>query len=356
VSDGREGGTELLRALRERLDAEAAVLSPGEEAVLLDVQVNRSVGDMLLWRGTREWAARRGVRIAFEAVSRQAPPAKLAPLVGERTILLQAGGNFGDFYTLPAAYRRAVLAAFPRNRVVVLTQNLHYSSPEAAAPDREAFARHPRLTLFWRDRGSFDRAREWFPSATNRLVPDMAFANAGLEREPPASPAPVLFLLRKDREGVSAGGRPVPSSFRHPFEAADWEGAIGAIGPPVVRRGRNLRLRNALHALSALPPARSAAAALMAREMEDLSRFAARLVEAAREYLAPRPFVVTDYLHGHVLATLMRVPHVVLDNRWGKIGALYRAWTEPDPVSRMAGGMDEAAALADGYLRRGRWE
>jgi pyruvyl transferase EpsO len=56
--------------------------------------------------------------------------------------------------------------------------------------------------------------------------------------------------------------------------------------------------------------------------------------------------VVTDRLHGHILALLLGIPHVVLDNSYGKLHHFIRTWTHASPLVRMAAAPDEATALA----------
>ncbi len=46
--------------------------------------------------------------------------------------------------------------------------------------------------------------------------------------------------------------------------------------------------------------------------------------------------VVTDRLHGHVLALLMGIPHVLLENANGKLGAFHRTWTSASPLAHLA--------------------
>ena len=52
--------------------------------------------------------------------------------------------------------------------------------------------------------------------------------------------------------------------------------------------------------------------------------------------LAAGRTVVTDRLHGHLLCVLLGIPHVVLDNRYGKNRALFEAWTHDVPFARWA--------------------
>ena len=37
--------------------------------------------------------------------------------------------------------------------------------------------------------------------------------------------------------------------------------------------------------------------------------------------------MVTDRLHAHILSLLLDIPHVVLDNSYGKVGGFVDAWT-----------------------------
>ncbi|WP_432570301.1 polysaccharide pyruvyl transferase family protein [Kineococcus sp. SYSU DK005] len=56
--------------------------------------------------------------------------------------------------------------------------------------------------------------------------------------------------------------------------------------------------------------------------------------------------VVTDRLHGHVLCLLLGIPHVVLDNSYGKIRDFREAWTSGSELTRTATTADEAVDLA----------
>jgi pyruvyl transferase EpsO len=46
--------------------------------------------------------------------------------------------------------------------------------------------------------------------------------------------------------------------------------------------------------------------------------------------------VVTDRLHAHLLALLLGIPHVVLDNSYGKLHHFIAAWTHESPLVHLA--------------------
>jgi exopolysaccharide biosynthesis predicted pyruvyltransferase EpsI len=62
--------------------------------------------------------------------------------------------------------------------------------------------------------------------------------------------------------------------------------------------------------------------------------------------LARGRIVVTDRLHGHVLALLQGIPQVVLDNSYGKLRSTYTTWTCRSGLAHWATSAEEARALA----------
>ena len=71
-------------------------------------------------------------------------------------------------------------------------------------------------------------------------------------------------------------------------------------------------------------------------------------VERGLRLLARGETVVTDRLHGHILALLLGIPHVVMDNDYGKVGAYIAAWTQASPLVRQARSPLEVAAMVAG--------
>jgi exopolysaccharide biosynthesis predicted pyruvyltransferase EpsI len=61
--------------------------------------------------------------------------------------------------------------------------------------------------------------------------------------------------------------------------------------------------------------------------------------------------VITDRLHGHILCALLGIPHVLVDDRYGKVGSFFSSWTSDLRTARFARDPGQAASLAD-ELRR----
>jgi exopolysaccharide biosynthesis protein PssK len=56
--------------------------------------------------------------------------------------------------------------------------------------------------------------------------------------------------------------------------------------------------------------------------------------------------LVTDRLHGHIVAMLMGVPHVLVDNSYGKLRRFHETWTSDSTITYWAEDLDSALELA----------
>lgn len=70
-------------------------------------------------------------------------------------------------------------------------------------------------------------------------------------------------------------------------------------------------------------------------------------------------FVVTDRLHGHIMSTVMGLPHVLMDSKLGKNLALHDTWTADCDCTRIADSWEESMKYAELFFEKaykeGRW-
>jgi len=66
--------------------------------------------------------------------------------------------------------------------------------------------------------------------------------------------------------------------------------------------------------------------------------------------LARGRVVITDRLHGHILCLLLGIPHVLLDNSYGKVRQFHDTWTAGAPRVRWAESAADAVGLARALL------
>jgi exopolysaccharide biosynthesis predicted pyruvyltransferase EpsI len=318
-------------ALRARLIAILSeTLGPwrGAPYALVDFPSYANPGDSAIWAGTRSALAACGFAPpAYACDKRTFEPALLARRVGAGPILVHGGGNFGDVYASHQRLREEVVRRFPGNPVVQLPQSIHFEGDDARRRAREAFRAHPRFVLLVRDEASRRRAREDL-GLDARLCPDLSIALGPLPRR--GGGGGIVWIARHD-----AWARHAPPEDAADVRAWDWPVErlsarrlwVSLLGRGIrAGLGRPLALRRVL-----------------SRTYDPAAR---RRLTRALAGMAPADVVVTDRLHGHVFALLLGIPHVVLDDRTGKIHALHATWTPDVPGIVAARDPDEALAAA----------
>jgi pyruvyl transferase EpsO len=319
------------------------LIEPGADVALLNFPRFGNLGDAAIWLGESAALKRAGARIRYRCDPRTYRRRLLAAAVGDAgTIVLHGGGNLGDVYPLQQRVRVRVIRDFPEARIIQLPQTVWFRERELAGRFGELCRGHPDFTLLVRERASLERARELL-GVESTLCPDGAFGLGPLEA--PSDPqCDVLWLMRDDRE--RSVERPAPGTGSL---LADWPDKFGA---GTGARGRGLRRVLALNRLLSAPVERHSRASRLFARLAPASYqpLARRRVALALATLGRGRVIVTDRLHGHILATLAGVRHVVLDSASGKSGAVHETWTSASPISRFASSLDEAERLADALL------
>jgi len=189
---------------------------------------------------------------------------------------------------------------------VQLPQSIHFRVPSEGDRFAAFIADHPDFVLYVRDTRSLDFARKHL-ACPSHLAPDSAYALG--EQLRGEAQCDVLMLMRTDdeRQGYAI-------SRANPATVVDW-----------------------LEDDADLPVGVDA----KAREAQAVAR-----VNRGLRLLTRGRVVVTDRLHGHILADLLGISHVVLDNDYGKIAAYLDAWPAPGSIVTRASTIEHAMVLA----------
>jgi exopolysaccharide biosynthesis predicted pyruvyltransferase EpsI len=326
--------------LRDELEATLrSLIEPGTEIAYVNLPNIGNLGDNAIYAGARQSLDRIGAKLVFACEARAYRRSILRRAIGERgTIVIHGGANFGDLYRKQPQQttRRRLLRHFPDGRVIQLPQTIYFRDPDTSPRFLRLCREHPNLTILARDEVSVQRAAGL--GLETILAPDLAFGLGALER-PAAASEPVTWIVREDVERTSEPGSIEASARDWPTWREQRAGATGArlrVDLALVRRLNRARDRAPVRAR--LPIARMAA-----RRYE---RVAARRVAIAADMVAEGRVLVTDRFHGHVLACLMGIPNVLLDNSYGKNRGLFETWTHRYEIARFAASPDEARELA----------
>jgi exopolysaccharide biosynthesis predicted pyruvyltransferase EpsI len=339
-------GVQMLAKLHDTIERVLAnAITPGHAVALLNYPNHGNVGDAAIWLGTRRILKRLGCRVAYSSNWHCFNGDALRRALPEGPVLLNGGGNFGDLYAGQQSLRERVLVELRDRNIVQLPQSIHFRDPANLDRVRRLVGEHGRVTLMLREERSLQFARKQF-DAQIIGCPDMAFGLGPLDRPSPPE-VDVIWLHRRlgDPEFLDHGEPPCSARIRRiewlegiAESEAHWRGLAGF----ALRINRALRSRCAHSEKWARRAWRPLAATF--------SPTATCWMERGLGILSSARVVVTDKLHGHILSLLLGIPHVVLDNSYGKVRSTIETWTGTSPLVVWAEDAPTALARAEELL------
>lgn len=340
------GMPERVASLRSRVE-EILRRIIGERRVtaMVDFPNYPNVGDTAIYLGQLACLASLGIaRPRFICDFRSYDGRALAEAAGDGVVLLTGGGSFGDMWPTGQECREDIMRSCRKNPIIQLPQTLHFEAQANLDRARAAVDGHGNVTILCRDDSSLEIARREF-NVASELCPDMAFCIGSLDR-PRSASRPIVWIARNDKESVHA-----VSAGADAF-VLDWDDEP---------RTRLFRVNRALTDAAMRPP-RSLRRALLSRRgwRELLPRktwrslairtyepLARQRLRRGLDMLAAGNMVITDRLHGHILAMLLGIRHVILDNTYGKLSSFHRAWTTGVEGVHFAASVEEALSYAE---------
>lgn len=337
---------QLLRTLqRKTLAVLEEEIGRSADVALLDVPSQRNVGDALIFLGELNYLRKLGARVRYVADMWSLDPSTLRKKMPSGVILLHGGGNLGDIWLGHEEYRERVVTEFSEYRVVQLPQSISFNSKEREASANHILGKHGNFTVLVRDRDSLDRLERGLPSLSGRYCWDLALGSKLPEHGTPAA-HPAVAIARTDAEassGLSAidGSSWLPGI---PTLLRDW--------PELAEADRTWsRARRSSIVYSGFSRAFAASGLSVPGRLQRaaqtaLLRVNTSAVAVGTHFVGSGKIAIVDRLHAHVLACMLGVPHVLLDNSYGKLSAPYREYTHGFSTAHMAGCLDEARELA----------
>ncbi|MGM9484246.1 polysaccharide pyruvyl transferase family protein [Roseateles sp. NT4] len=314
------------------------VVDASMPTAVLDFPDYGNVGDSAIWLGEVRYLERIRAKVHYssdiffynEEVLRRRMP------FGQ--VLLTGGGNFGTIWTENQAWREAVIERLRDYRVVQLPQTLQFTDERARDRVAARIARHPDFTLMVRDVRSQNIAEKELGARTILCTDGAVMLGGELVRKPAS--VDILVLARSDKE-VSGGGL---TNFQIPGRTVaitDWLEEPGTSTRSTARFWKRV-------AHSSL----GSQGFIQRKQWKHLNLLAAERIQRGVDILSQGKIVVTDRLHAHIMSTLLGIPHVVLDNNYGKIHGFINCWHPDNPLVHMAHSMDEAVAKAQALLAK----
>jgi exopolysaccharide biosynthesis predicted pyruvyltransferase EpsI/glycosyltransferase involved in cell wall biosynthesis len=329
----REFGRDVRANLRD-------VLQGVSSCALIGYPSHRNPGDHAIWLGAKRLLRELGAKVVYECDWRTYSRDALAAGVDAGAVIVfTGGGNFGDLWPNTQELRERVLTDFPGVPTIQLPQSIEFEAVENRERVRRLLERHGNVQLLLREPRSLERARQWF-DVPSQLVPDVAFVVA----PPPAQAVPVadvVWVARTDKESLGF----FPPADTPGVEVCDWMPPPDAelSVSPEVPDDLPARLKRQAQIVRAAAKGEEIDHFELARLRLDISRDRFAL---ACSVLHRGRVIVTDRLHVHLMAMQLGIPTVLADNSYGKVKAIYDAFTVASPTVRWARSPADALEVA----------
>lgn len=308
-----------------------AILQPllpkNTQYALVDFPDHSNVGDSAIWVGEIDLLKEiTGNHPSYISKIENFRLDILSNALPEGPILIHGGGNFGDIWRKHQDFREYLMIACKGRKVIQLPQSIKFDNPESIANCADLIKQHGDFHLLVRDKPSLDFAVKNF-SCHVELSPDSAFGIGELTK--PSKPEADLFmLLRNDSERAEYDRTPL---FALNALGADW------LDDPSFFHQRS----KVIATLSALKQGRKP------NRLDYYQALAQGRLMRGVKMLSRGKRVVTDRLHAHIISTLLDIPHVALDNNYGKVSGYINAWTNIYPQVKIASSAQDAIEKLD---------
>jgi pyruvyl transferase EpsO len=270
--------------LRDKIDILKNYIT--RDYCLLDIPDYRNIGDHMIYEGSLEFLSSLPYKNRYEASLNSFKKSEIGV---DDIIIMQGGGNFGDLWPIHQEFREQIVASFPKNKIIILPQTIYYKDEANLAKAVSIFSEHPDLTICARDQRSYNVAKDNFLKNAILLLPDMAsYMNCGFIKNASQDIQNVLFMQRTDKE-LKHTDQP---SFIKNLDVKDW---------PTYNKKfyRYLPAKQEQHQF---------------------------YIDEGLIFMAKYDLVISTRLHGGILATLLGIPVISIDNSYGKNGTYFDTW------------------------------
>ena len=302
-----------------------------------------NAGDSAIWLGEKAMLAERGCQVLYQCSLHSYDKTVMQSLASEATIVICGGGNLGDLWPNHQRFRERILLDFPETFVLQMPQSICFQETRARTEFQRICEAHRNFHLLLRDRRSLEEAQSLF-NAPSTLCPDASCGLGPLRRESAPSTS-IMALMRADKE-ADPHAKIRPGS---DITQADW--IEFSADDAALRQAAEVlghRMANLGRALSARAhPGKEGVA-----EIQTLgNELAWQRLRRGLRFLSRGRALITDRLHGHLLALALGIPHVLIDNNNHKSRALLETWTSESALCSFAENGDIAVTKARQLLQ-----
>lgn len=226
----------------------------------------------------------------------------------EKIILVHGGGFLGYLWPIEEFRFRKILNDFQNNKIIVFPQTVTFDmgsedGKKFFEKSYEIYKTHKNLTIYVRERKSYEFMKKYMPEVIVKLVPDIVTQmKIDVKKQKREN---VLLLMRKDCEKV--------------LTANDSDMIVKILGK--LEMGRVINSDTVVN--HSIQP------------KERMNYLNKKFIECSQSKL-----IVTDRLHGMIFAAITNTPCIAFGNLNGKVQGVYE-WIKENEYIRFVNNMEE---------------
>lgn len=312
-------------------DALDPLIPTGAPIALFDFPNYSNVGDSAIWLGEIKYLKNNHPQSEIIFCDCKTRLDKFPKLTHETIIFINGGGNFGDLWKKHQIFRLNLLKHYLNHRIIQFPQSIHFENKSVFEETRNVLASHPDFHLFVRDQKSLSIAQS-LHNGHCELCPDMALYLGNTEHLKTGKKSKIVALMRTDKEKVID----ITQQSDNELKIMDWTPeppfAMRTIYKTIQRLAKNYPLLQTL---------------ILRHNYKFFIALSSHRIKRGCAILSSGQVVITDRLHAHILCTMMKIPHVVIDNSYQKIGSFRDFWQTGLGICETAICFEEAVILAN---------
>lgn len=242
-------------------------------------------------------------------------------IIEDDLIIIVGGGNVGDVYIEAEEIRQVVIRKYRQNEIIVFPSTIFYQNTsknnEIYQKSLKIYNTHKKLFLYAREKYSYEILKKLYPNCKVYLLPDIVFSypyiTENLIREDK-----ILLCLRHDTEGLLNGNQ------------------VAKIKEVCKEKCNNVFFTDTF--------------------IEDVyapdDRKRKQIIQEKLIEFSQAKLIITDRLHGMILAYLSKTPCIVLSNYNYKIKGVYE-WIKEIEWVIYTDKIEEIDGLVDNLMKKG---
>jgi exopolysaccharide biosynthesis predicted pyruvyltransferase EpsI len=370
-----------VQAIKDKLHESIKNIGDIEECVLLGYPNHKNTGDRLIWLGNLQLLnSHLKVKIRYVASNDSYSDTELSKYPNI-PIILHGGGNMGDLWRDHQIFKERIILRFQDRKIVIFPQTIYFKSKKNLENAAIIFNNHPDLTIFVRDKRSYQIGKENFYNCKVFQSPDTAFQLFNTFDMPhyQKNNNSILALIRDDFEKNLDSTQ---SKFKgSKFSCEDWspfenKWLLSDGIRAKLKQSKNFTLGDRQFRLVQL-------LAYVYREFWQRGILTPEEFTSKYKWLRKHPYnevfnqidkpslhylclsfmhsgiyqilqhklIITNRLHGHILCSILGKSHIFLPNSYYKNEGFYQAWTSNVPFCRFVKNpseLDDAIQSLDG--------